>query len=511
MKYEWNYKDCIDLEYLIEIDKTVPDTELHRRDRDIFLQNDSENDSKRLKKVWLEKRRQTVNDGFLPGKIAGEAFSLLRLGTLVALLFSGFASGLAYFTYSGNAPVNVFPFFAVFIILQLFLVLLTVLRLLVWKISSRSTPRSSMLSLFSVLVRKLLNFSLSQAGRSLTARQQTAIQTLFGRGRRYTVLYRTLLTRTLFVLFQAGGVSFNIGLLAATLTKVSISDIAFGWQSTLQFSTHSLHSVVKLIATPWSWLFGEGTGYPTFAEIEGSHIVLKEGIEHLATHNLISWWPFLLLSVAVYGLGLRLLLTVLGYFYLRRAQRSFTPDSAAVERIVRRMRTPLVSSQAQNKKNAARAPDEHQNRSRENASRAAQLADILIPDECFDLYSNNELQKLLHDKGFSLGAIHRFQIDYEGDQVLLETLKDKKKDIGSIIIFVEAWMPPLMDLLSFLAELRSALAADTLIVLWLIGKPSEQTIFTPVEDPVYRKIWNQKIEQLGDPYLDIIAPQNQTS
>ncbi|PIE63822.1 MAG: hypothetical protein CSA26_11050 [Desulfobacterales bacterium] len=506
MKYRWNYKDCIDLEYLIERDREIPDAALHKRDRDIFLELKDNLTNTQLKKAWLEKRRQLLNQDFLPGEIAGEACSLLWISTLGIALCSGFTGGFAYFQYSGKTPVNVFSFFTIFILLQL---LLMIFSLTTQVIGRKAAPkkRSILLFFFSLLTMKMFNIGLKTAKSHLSAGQTATMQQLFARGKRYDALYRNLLFLSFFILLQAGGIFFNLGLLIALFTKVGISDIAFGWQSTLQFSTDSLYAIVKLIATPWSWLFGEGVGYPTLAEIEGSRIVLKEGIAHLATKHLISWWPFLLFAVGVYGLGIRLLLFLAGCYRLRRAEKNFSPKSAAAERILRRMQTPLVSSQTRDRDERKPTYEEKTDNKTSYRQDSLQTADILMPGDCSCCYSHEDLHTLVRHKGFTIQKVHEFQISHEEDLKILKTFEQNHSTIQSVILFAEAWMPPVMDTLSFIGKLREILAPEIPIIIWLIGKPEEKTIFTPVTDAAHIQAWTAKIEQLGDPYLDIIVQQ----
>ena len=65
---------------------------------------------------------------------------------------------------------------------------------------------------------------------------------------------------------------------------------------------------------------------------------------------------------------------------------------------------------------------------------------------------------------------------------------------------MEAWMPPITDFTVFLRNLRKASARTTIIRIGLIGRPVQGTVFTPAE-PGDLKIWQQKTDSLGDPYL----------
>ena len=54
------------------------------------------------------------------------------------------------------------------------------------------------------------------------------------RGKRQ--IYGSLFYWPVFILAQIFGVWFNLGVLGTTFMKVLGSDVAFGWQSTVQFS-----------------------------------------------------------------------------------------------------------------------------------------------------------------------------------------------------------------------------------------------------------------------------------
>ncbi|MBW1718378.1 MAG: DUF2868 domain-containing protein [Deltaproteobacteria bacterium] len=110
-------------------------------------------------------------------------------------------------------------------------------------------------------------------------------------------VYGSLFYWPVFMLAQIFMIGFNLGVLAATLLKVTGADIAFGWQSTVQVSTEWVFELVRAVALPWSWFVPAEIAYPSLSRITGSHMVLKDGIYSLATEDLVSWWPFLCLAV----------------------------------------------------------------------------------------------------------------------------------------------------------------------------------------------------------------------
>ena len=149
---------------------------------------------------------------------------------------------------------------------------------------------------------RIVLWARSRVAEKLGADHRSRMDSTLGIIRSKGSTYGFLFFLPIFILTQLFAIGFNLGLLTTTLFKVITADIAFGWQSTLQLSSAAVHSLVQKIALPWSWLAAGDPAYPSLAQIEGSRIILKEGIYHLSTPDLVSWWPFLCFSVFFYGL-----------------------------------------------------------------------------------------------------------------------------------------------------------------------------------------------------------------
>jgi len=521
MNGKWKYYDIMDLEYFFQDDDDVSEAERHERDRRIYLDEVgsppavTEPTTDELLSAWLKARRRQHGDHPpLPGTLARETHGLLRLLLILSGLFCGSAGGLAFFSYSGTTPVNVLHFLALFVFSQIALAAALLVRAGLVRLGLHALPPSLVLQLLGGLAARLVARLVQRSGSRLSAQQRLAGEAFLGRIRATGSTLPALLAWPLFRLTQLFGACFNLGLLAATLFRILVSDMAFGWQSTLQISAPSLHGFVKWLALPWSWLFPAGTGYPTLAEIEGSRIILKEGIANLQTPDLISWWPFLLLSVLVYGLLLRLLLLGYGRLGERRSQNHPAFRSPAARQVLRRMQNPVVSSQAppEPDQRAAAQSDSRRPEEPHPASGAEQAPVIvLVPDEIFELCSRDELAKLLGREGYGIRDIHRFMVDYHSDHQLLARLDGEAADEpAAIVILMEAWLPPLVAFQSFLHEMRQRIGTLP-IILRLVGKPSAGTALTPVTDAEQSRIWRQKMAAMGDPRLtsgELIAARN---
>ena len=290
-------------------------------------------------------------------------------------------------------------------------------------------------------------------------------------------------------------------MLAITLFKVASTDIAFGWQSTIQFSAGAIFQFVRLLALPWSWCVSATLAHPSLPEIEGSRIILKDGIYHLTTLNLISWWPFLCFALLSYGLLPRLLLLLLALYRQGKALAGLQLDQAVFDRLLVRMQTPLVSSQA--------GPEDAQGR---EAGEAALCGEghkpppgtgllVLVPDDIFARCEDAELNRVLAGSGNFPAKKIKFAEDYTSDRNIITRLAAAENS-QAILILMEAWMPPITDFIAFLRDLRQASARTTLIRIGLLGRPARGTLFTPV-DPGDLKVWQRKIDGLGDPYLAV--------
>jgi hypothetical protein len=518
MKSPWRIQDIIDLEYFLLQDKerTTPAElqEIRERDRRIYQKIMASRAGetpgrKLLLGLWLQSRREAEGQGncnISPGRLTAEIHVKLR-GLFPALgILTGVGAGLSFFTYTGTAPLNVFHYLAAFVFLQLAILGLLAGSLLL-RTGRPAQPQTLLSSLVAGLLVRLYQAAAGRLLAGMSADKRHSFQATLGilKGKRH---YAPLLFWPVFLLTQLFAIGFNTGMLAITLFKVASTDIAFGWQSTIQFSAEAIFHFVRVLALPWSWCVSGTLAYPSLPEIEGSRIILKDGIYHLTTLNLISWWPFLCLALFTYGLLPRLLLLLLAVYRQRLSLVKLKLDQAVFDRLLVRMQTPLVSSQATPEKQQKRQATEPDRMVEEAGHTVRTGALVFVPDEIFDRCPDAELNRVLAGDGNFLIKKIRFAQDYASDQDILIGLAAPDGVKGqAILILMEAWMPPITDFMAFLTNLRQASARATVIRIGLIGRPAEGTIFTPVA-PQDLKVWQRKMDSLGDPYLSVesLAP-----
>jgi hypothetical protein len=518
---KWRIRDIIDLEYFIHKDADHESggnqVYLHERDRNIFLssvlpeaQQDETPDRQFVIKTWLNRRRdaENVKTTVLPGEAFESLYSSFRLIFLVIGLVIGGASGLSFLTYTGNSPVNVFVYLSIFVVSQL-LLLLFLLVLSMYRLSRGSYLSSSPLySLISRFMFRMLLSAKKQVAQKLSADKRLQAEFTLGAIASKTRTYGFLFFLPVFILTQLFAVGFNLGLLVATLFRVVTADIAFGWQSTIQLGPTAVHSLVQKIAMPWSWAVHGDTAFPSLAQIEGSRIILKEGIYHLSTPDLVSWWPFLCFAVLVYGLLPRLLLFFAAVTVQRRHLGSLDFRQGAYEQLLLRMTTPLVTIRGravdnvrEKEKQAVPIHLAHVDSTSAGRIMGKNLM-VMIPDEIYDSCTREEVESVVNrGAAYAIREIVRINQDYAEDRQMLAALRNREGMTETdILIIQEAWQPPIMEYIDFIKQLRKAVGAGTCIRVGLIGKPRPETIFTPVKDE-NRKIWAQKITALGDPCI----------
>ena len=514
MKTTWQYKHIIDLEYFFHQDADVDDNTLHQRDRNIFLDNQKQLGSERtptnreLIRSWLTKRIEqnfSAPDQKSPGTIFSDTYFLAKSIAIIIGILVGLTGGFSFFTYTGTTPVNVFQFLLLFVVSQLTLVGLLLGALLLRFL----LPGLKIPSFYALLLRKMIGNLIGYLHKQwlrTPAGKRAGVSHALGIFKARSSIYGSFFYWPIFALCQLFAIGFNLGLLSATLIKISTSDIAFGWQSTMQFSAEAIHRFVMFAALPWSWFVPQASSYPTLLEIEGSRIILKEGIYHLSTGDLIAWWPFLVFCLLFYGFLVRLILFLVGKIIEQRSLHNLQLDTPACLALIRRMQTPLVTTQAAPEPNTTKSATNPGFRRQPPSGSALNLLAqvVLIPDDIYPLCPSEKLEPLLQQRGCTIKEIHRFMVNYDNDQQLKQTLAERTWQSGEgLFILMEGWMVPLVDFLSYLKELRAVLPKNNIIHLGLVGRPNA-SIFTPTA-PADLTLWRQKIEALGDPYLSIFS------
>ncbi len=515
----WRIPDFLDLEYFFIQDKQLEEEQgraaLRDRDRNLYLnaidqdETDAEPEREWLIYRWLQERRSQENQeqggqALLPGRMWYELYGLFW--SLFSFLAMASGAGLAwsFLSYSGEQPVNVSLFFLVFVGFQICFFLLL---LLLWgyrRIRGFDLRSSLLLS----LVNKGLNSFLFKIRRygleNMESRRRlqfaAALAAVRTRGKGYGALF----SWPLFLLFQLFGIAFNFGVLGVLLVKLASSDMAFGWQSTIQLSSQFMARLVYWVALPWSWLLGVAS-YPDAEQIEGSRMVLKDGFYHLTSSDLVSWWPFLCLAICCYCLLPRIALFILGTLGRKRSLARVSLQRPDHNQLLHRLLTPRLETRPQQGEAVRNEviPETTLQEEQKTPAVNGELL-LLIPDELFDDCDSTRIAQLCQQVfGYSIARSFRIDEEYDDSSLIFSQLDPEPDSIcPPLLILQEGWQPPIQEMLRFLRELRNQCGRETVIIVALIGKPDPDTIFTKVAE-IDLQVWQQKTAVLLDPCLQV--------
>ncbi len=366
----WTIGNIIDLEYALKQDVVCSDEKvLKKRDRQIFfkhvrpclMQQQGEDNidlsdlfragaslRSKVMAVWLERIKADPIEqhdkewGVFPGTLYEEVLSLMRIIFFLAGASVGFSLCLSFFSYTGQHPLNISYFLALTLFPQLALLLFFSGFYLILKLKLIDQSSFVPYPFLYTAVEKLFMFLNRSLLTKISRHQLSAIDTALGIVRQEQQVYGLVFFWPLFLVMQLFGIAFNGAVLLSILFRVFFFDTAFGWQSTLQVGADAVEKLVTLVALPWSWIQSSGFAVPELEHIVGSRMILKDGIYRLATEDLVSWWPFLCMAVAVYGFLPRAILFLTGRVALKRSLEQLTFDHGSCSRVIRRMFTPYV-------------------------------------------------------------------------------------------------------------------------------------------------------------------------
>ena len=443
MKPLWRIPDFLDLEYFFIQDKQLEEKEgirmLRDRDRKFYL-NDiapdfeaTEADREWLIYRWLQEQRKRENraqngQALLPGRMWYELYGLFWSVFSFMAMAAGASLCYSFLTYTGKQPVNVSLFFLVFVGFQFLILLSLFFAAIIRKIRGLDLRSSLLLSfvnkgLNSFLFR-LRKYGLDKMSGMRRSQCAAALAAVRARGKGYGPLFFW----PLFLLFQLFGIAFNFGVLGALLVKVATSDLAFGWQSTIQLSSAFVFRIVQWLAFPWSWLLGS-ISYPGLEQIEGSRMILKDGFYHLASEDLVSWWPFLCLAICCYCLLPRIILFIVGSIERNRTLGRISFNRTDHNQLVHRLLTPRLETSIRKiiPDESAEKVSDFQPEKTVTGTKTVSVKDFsekqrvavngellaLIPDELYDDCDVRELEQLCRQAfGYNIGSTIRMDGEY---------------------------------------------------------------------------------------------------
>lgn len=512
----WNIEDLIDLEYFIHLEESLPDgpekEARHKKDRAFHLEQmrshagDKPVSRAAVLRSWLEFRRVPLreshpHDHVLPG----DAFRQLYAVMMLVMILTGFSSGsglcFSFLVYRGSEPLNVSAYLGLFVLTQIALMAFFSAGLIVARFRGAfRAPSLIRLLLGSAMVR-LSVWIRKKTHRHLNASQRNSFAAALGMLRGKSIRYSGVFPWPPIILTQVFAVWFNIGVLTATLLRIIGSDLAFGWQSTLQLSAAAVHKGVVWLALPWSRLVPEHIAHPSLAQIEGSRIILKDGIGQLSSPDLAAWWPFLCFSVLVYGLLPRIVFLTAAVVMKKRALRRVSFNSAAFDKLLLSLSSPAIETFAETKENGGPHDLPAPVPPVTAIEGLSHPMVVLVPDDI-------GMEGMAKDLGRHVMTLFRTPMS-RSVQVCLDPDLDREKideliseSQGRLALLMESWQPPIRETLQYILEIKSQGGTGFKLYLLMTGKPGVDNRLTPPGDTELT-VWKEKIFALGDPDIRV--------
>lgn len=302
----------------------------------------------------------------------------------------------------------------------------------------------------------------------------------------------------LVVFSQWLALGYFAGATVVALLRVTFSDLAFGWSTTLDMDPALVYAWVAGLSAPWaSWL---PQAAPDAALVEASrYFRLEEGRMPLArVERLGGWWPFVLMTMLVYGALPRLVLMLIAVWRLRRATQALVLDDPEVTALLDRLDTPLVGLGGDAEEEVLAADRE-----------GLPVAPLeRVPAEGLVLMIWN--RALPPDRAqawliANLGAepagvveLGILQGEEEQRRLLQSTRQRLDTGVRRVILLTKGWEPPLLEFVDFLGLVRDELGGDCSITVVPVDVTGEGV---RAEE---RDVWARALGRVRDPRLYVL-------
>lgn len=498
-------RDVVDLEAQLAADEGQDEAHLRERDRALYRDmapqlvgaGGQRASDQALVTAWLAALRERFGKPQL-----GDTLTFAQRIVGYVLLFVGLSLGwgsaeLLLHYEQGGAPVNVGYFVLVLVLGQLAALLLLLASLLLRSLLPQ-------LPLVGDLAR-LVRFAVGWLGRRLvkahvaTAEELAAQAAALRRVQTRAGLYARLERYLLLSQTQLFALAFNLGALASCLRLIFFSDLAFSWSTSVaSVDSARVHALCSMLSWPFAWLVPDAV--PTRALIEQSQYFRLEGrfagapVGTRGDARMVSeWWRFLIACLVSYGLLPRLSALALFYARLRSAQRHVPLDTPLVRRVIARMTTPVLSTQAQTLQPQGAAPGHVF----EAVAAARNEATVLVLYR--DVPTDQALlTRMVRERfGSQVESVQRAGgLDIAAELAWCHALRERAT---TVTVIAEAWEAPDKSLRTLLARVREAIGAQRTLRVALIGEASAHGYAAAALEDV--RIYADRLTLLHDPYL----------
>jgi hypothetical protein len=486
--------NLVDLLAQMRRDEQQDEATLRERDRAIGRALAS-SDSRAKVLGWLEALR-----GPRPstGRRAAQAVRVITLALAVLGAALGYGAAAAVFHYDGSRPVNVVHVLAAFVFAPLLLLAMTLLVLLPrgWArfVPGLASAQETLAMLSPAHLGRLL-------ARALPEQHRIALGSAAGRTRAHQAVFGQVHKWLFLSWSQTFAASFFAGALAGCVGLVVVSDLAFGWSTTLRVGAQDFYRLTQAVAWPWSWLWPEAA--PS-AQLVLDTQYFRFGGGTLGGDDvpaLGDWWPFLVMAIACYALLPRLVTLTVARVRLRQSVNQTLLRVPGVHALLDRLSSELVQTAGESEELDEDAPAVPPDPAPGSGAESATLRGrrCVVIDWSSAAGSPEAAQRVA--VGVSVAQTLRAggSASVQDDaQTARQAAALTTGEGDSVVVLVRAWEPPLLELLDFLRDLRVLLGPGKAITVVARGQDGDP-------HPHDLAVWSRRLQRLGDPWVTLRA------
>ncbi|MHC4380366.1 MAG: DUF2868 domain-containing protein [Planctomycetota bacterium] len=286
---------------------------------------------------------------------------------------------------------------------------------------------------------------------------------------------------------QRFAVFFNLGAVLGFLGLLLFSELQFGWSTTPEdFKPELLDATVQVLAAPWAWAAPD-SWLPSSDFIVATRWDALAGSFQDPTTDGRGWWPFLLMTLIIWGLLPRLVLNAWMSAQKRKALAGLPWNHRGYQRLFEVM-FPLPAASDDDTDLPEHAP---------LVDAPATSSDDGLTILWGDWANSLEAQTALPHGG-SHGSLCAGNADAPTDQEILQQVQQVRPQ--ELWLLVEAGESPDKRFTGFLTDLRGILGKERPIQVLPVEYRNDQWSSPTSRD---MEIWTRTLLQLRDRYLSV--------
>ncbi len=391
------------------------------------------------------------------------SISALTIILIFIVFILGLSAGYGLISYSGQKPINVIHFLFIGVVFPLLTLILTLIAMF----KNKKTHSDFLIHISPAFwLDKMIEFFPS-----------------FKINFKPTPL---ILNWLIINRAQYLTISFLFGILAALILSVISKDLAFGWSTTLDISTDSFYGLLKLISTPWSWLFHSAA--PSIELVQKSQFYRLGGIlpkEYIANAKLLgNWWQFLVFSILFWGILPRIFLVFITNFLFGRVIDKSYLKRKDSRLLLKNMNETMITTHALDDEKEFSKSDKFSNIKEDEVRHISTIIGWGLDKDTLNILF--DYKNMRPSLTFLAGGNNSL----EEDENIIKSIKDNP------LVIIKSWEPPTTDFTDFIEELSQKV--DKIEVLPIGIK---QNSYTPTKKDI--DIWSRKLKDFQNIWIII--------